>query len=117
MRLWLDENLSPLHAAALRVNGYEAISVSETGLSGEPDQKVREFAIQENRVLVTMDADFANMLRYPPTGTPGVIRLKIHPPTEEAIRLQILRTLEVLKDTELTNCLAVSHGEVIRIRS
>jgi hypothetical protein len=33
--------------------------------------------------LLTLDADFGNILRFPPAGTPGVIRLKIHPPTEE----------------------------------
>ena len=68
-------------------------------------------------MLVTLDADFANILRFPPAGAPGVIRLKIHPPTEEAIREQIHRTLRVLKDISLVGCLVVSHGEVIRIRS
>jgi len=85
-------------------------------LSGEPDEKVRAFAIESGRVLVTLDADFANILRFPPTGTPGVIRLKIHPPTEEAIRELIHRTLRALKDVPLDGCLAVSHEDVIRIR-
>ena len=79
--------------------------------------QLRAFAIESGRVLLTLDADFANILRFPPASTPGVIRLKIHPPTEEAIREQIHRTLEVLKDTPLVGCLAVSHGSVIRIRS
>jgi hypothetical protein len=46
-----------------------------------------------------------------------VIRLKIHPPTEGAIREQIQRTLRVLEGTSLVGCLAVSHGAIIRIRS
>jgi predicted nuclease of predicted toxin-antitoxin system len=117
VRLLLDENLSPLQAAALRQDGHDAVSIVEMGLSGAPDPQVRAFAIQENRILVTMDADFADMLRFPPAGTPGVIRLKIHPPTEAAIRVQIQRTLQVLKDTSIAGCLAVSHGDMIRIRS
>lgn len=117
MKLFLDENLSPQHAAALRELGYDAVSVTEAGLSGESDTKVREFAIESGRVLVTLDSDFGNILRFPTAGTPGVIRLKIHPPTEEAIREQILKTLRVLKDTSLVGCLAVSHGDIIRIRS
>ena len=75
------------------------------------------FAIESGRILLTLDADFGNILRFPTAGTPGVIRLKIHPPTEEAIREQISKTLEVLKETPLVGCLAVSHGDVIRIRS
>jgi len=86
VKLVLDENLSSQHAAILREQGYDAISVTEAGLSGEPDSIVREFAIESGRVLVTLDADFANILRFPPAGTPGIIRLKIHPPTQETIR-------------------------------
>jgi predicted nuclease of predicted toxin-antitoxin system len=117
VKLLLDENLSPYHAGYLREQGHDAISVTETGLSGAPDERVRAFAIESGRVLVTLDADFGNILRFPPAHTPGVIRLKIHPPTEEAIREQLQKTLRVLKDRSLVDCLAVSHGDVIRIRS
>ena len=34
---------------------------------------------------MTLDGNFANMLRYPAAQPPGVIRLRLHPPTEEAI--------------------------------
>ena len=117
MKLLLDENLSPQHAIVLRGQGYDAIAVIEAGLKGQPDETIRAFAIESGRVLVTLDADFANIVRFPPAGTPGVIRLKVHPPTEEAIRELIRRTLQVFKDTSLVGRLAVSHGEVIRIRS
>ena len=89
MKLLLDENLSPQQSAILRELGHDAIAVTEAGLSGEPDEKVRAFAIESGRILLTLDADFGNILRFPTAGTPGVIRLKIHPPTEEAIREQI----------------------------
>lgn len=117
MKLFLDENLSPQQARFLREQGYDAISVVEAGLSGEPDSKIRQFAIENGRVLVTLDADFADILRFPPSGTPGVIRLKIHPPTEAGIRDQIVKALKTLENTPLEGCLAVSHGGVIRIRS
>jgi len=117
VRLLLDENLSPQQAAVLREQGHDAVAVIEVGLSGQPDEKIREFAIAEDRVLLTLDVDFANMLRFPTAGTPGVIRLKIHPPKEKAVREQIQKALALLKETPLAGCLAVSHGEIIRIRS
>lgn len=117
MKLFLDENLSSQHSSYLRELGYDAVSVTEVGLSGQPDVKIREFAVANDRILVTLDADFADILRFPPAGTPGVIRLKIHAPTEEAIREQILKVLRVLKDTSIAGCLAVLHGNIIRIRS
>jgi predicted nuclease of predicted toxin-antitoxin system len=89
VKLLPDENLSPHQAAPLRERGHDAIAVTEAGLSEEPDEKVRAFAIESGRILLTLDADLGNILRFPPAGTPGVIRLKIHPPAEEAIREQI----------------------------
>lgn len=117
MKLLLDEYLSPRQALVLRENGHDAISVIEAGLFGCPNSEVRGFAILESRVRLTMDADFANMLRFPPAGTPGVIRVKIHPPTEAAIEEQIRKALLLLKDTRIAGCLAVSTGDMIRIRS
>lgn len=77
MKLLLDENLSPLHAKSLRDLGFDAISVLDIGLSGEPDISIRTFAISSDRILVTLDGDFSNILRYPPAKTPGVIRIRL----------------------------------------
>src|SRR5260370_33991498 len=99
--LLLDENLSQRQAAILREKGHDAIAVVEVGLSGQPDNKIRDFAVEDNRVLLTLDADFADMLRFPPAGTPGVIRLKIHPLTEQSVREQIRKALALLKDRPL----------------
>ena len=85
MRFLLDENLSPLHARTLRALGHDAVSVLELGLSGADDSLVRVAAMEGGRILVTLDGDFANILRYPPAGTPGVVRFRLHPPTEKAI--------------------------------
>ena len=116
MKLLLDENLSPTQAAFLRFLGYDAIAVLDAGLAGEPDEVVRAYGIESGRILVTLDSDFSNILRFPPSGTPGVLRLKIHPATEEAIRQLLQRTLFALRDTSLEGCLAVCHRDIIRIR-
>ena len=49
MKLLLDENLSPQHAAVLREQGHDAVAVTEAGLSGESDDKVRAFANRERQ--------------------------------------------------------------------
>ena len=63
MKFLLDENLSPLHAQTLRSLGHDAVSVVELGLSGSADPVVRLAAIESGRILITLDGDFANMLR------------------------------------------------------
>ena len=76
MKFFLDENLSPQHASELRTEGYDAIAVPDVGLSGAADEQVLRFAVENGRVLVTLDADFANVMRFPPEQTLGVVRLK-----------------------------------------
>ena len=116
MKLFLDENLSPLHAAELRTQGHDAIAVLEADLSGATDERVMRFAVDNGRVLVTLDADFANVIRFPPEQTLGVIRLKLHPPAEESIRQAIRRALLFLGNIDITGRLAVVDEDKIRIR-
>jgi predicted nuclease of predicted toxin-antitoxin system len=101
VRFLLDENLSPLHAWTVRNLGHDAVSVVEIGLSGADDIEVRTAAVEQGRVLLTLDADFANVLRYPPAETPGVARLRIHPATEEAIDAMLRRVIPRLCEIKM----------------
>jgi predicted nuclease of predicted toxin-antitoxin system len=116
VKLFLDENLSPLHAAELRSNGYDACSAAQVGLSGAPDEQILHFAVENGRILMTLDADFANIIRFPPEQTYVFVRLKVHPPTEGNIREAIRRALLMLQNIDLTGRLAVVDGDRIRIR-
>jgi predicted nuclease of predicted toxin-antitoxin system len=116
VKLFLDENLSPQHAAELRTEGHDAVAVFEVGLSGATDEQVLRFAVENGRVLVTLDADFANVMRFPPAQTLGVVRLKVHPATEERIRQAIRRALLYLQNIDITGRLAVVDEDKIRIR-
>ena len=116
MRLLLDENLSPLQAQILRDSGHDATSILEAGLSGADDPIVRTFAIETDRVLVTLDADFGNVLRYPTGSTPGVIRLRIHPATEAAIEALLTWAIRWLSNVDLRGKLVVVDRNKIRVR-
>jgi len=116
VKLFLDENLSPLHASELRTEGHDAVAVVEVGLSGMTDERVLRFAVENGRVLVTLDADFANVTRFPPERTLGVVRLKVHPATEERIRQAIRRAVLLLQNIDIAVRLAVVEEDKIRIR-
>ena len=100
----------------MRTEGYDAIAVLEVGLSGATDEQVLRFAVENGRVLVTFDADSANVIRFPPEQTLGVVRLKVHPATEEGIRQAIRRALLFLHNIDITGRLAVVDDDKIRIR-
>jgi len=117
VKFLLDENLSPNQAQNLRDLGYDAVAVVELGLEGSPDERVRMAAIETGRVLITLDADFANILRFSPLGTPGVLRLRVHPPKEQAVRELLAKALHMLREQDLRDCMAVAHRDLIRIRN
>ena len=110
MKLFLDENISPLHVAELRADGYDALGVVEANLSGASDERVLQFAIDEDRILITLDADFANIVRFSSQHTPGLVRLRLHPPTEDAIRSTLRKALLLLNNGKhLVNRVAVAR--------
>jgi len=77
---------------------------------------VRTTAIESGRVLVTLDGDFANVLRYPPAETPGVLRFRLHPPTEQAIDAALRQAVARLAHLSLAGKLVIVDDTRIRIR-
>ena len=57
MRLVIDENMSPVIATLLRNYGHDVIAVAEES-PRLPDPAVMEWAVREDRILVTSDNDF-----------------------------------------------------------
>ena len=92
------------------------MAVSDLGLSGANDPVIRALAIDSGRVLITLDADFGNILRYPVQSTPGVIWLRLHPPTEAGIALALDRVLGKLGQQDLAGKLVVVDEDKIRVR-
>jgi hypothetical protein len=55
-------------------------------------------------------------MRFPPEQTLGVVRLKVHPATEEKIRQTIRRAHLVLQNIDMAGRLAVMDEDKVRIR-
>lgn len=117
MLLLFDENLSTRSADYARVTlGIDVLDAWDAGLAGKPDSEVRQFAIQSDRIPVTLDADFGSLIRFSPSGTPGVIWLRPRPPTEVNIRAILSKWLPKLSEIDLHERLVIVDFEKIRIR-
>jgi len=77
MKLKIDENLPSESLELLRVAGYDAITVVEEGLAGAEDAALAEVCKAEQRVFVTLDADFADIRSYPPKQFRGIVVLRV----------------------------------------
>ena len=76
MRLKLDENMDARLTVLLRQAGHDVTTIRDQGLRGMADPALDEYCISENRILVTLDLDFSNVLRFPPDRTPGLAVLR-----------------------------------------
>jgi predicted nuclease of predicted toxin-antitoxin system len=86
-------------------------------MAGADDSMVRKVAIKTGRILVTLDGDFANIIRYPAWLRPGVIRFRVHPATEEAIRAALAWAIPRLAGISVEGKLIVIDGKKMRMRS
>jgi predicted nuclease of predicted toxin-antitoxin system len=111
------KNLSILSAQwAAATLAVDVLDARAAGLAGKTDREVRRFAIETDRILVTLDADFGNLIRFSPSGTPGVIWLRPRPPTEVNIRSILAKWLYRLREIDLHGQLAVVEEDKLRIR-
>lgn len=78
MNFKLDENLGSFMAEFLVASGHNCHTVPDEGLSGARDVDVFSAAVREDRILVTLDRDFGDVLRFPPEGTAGTAVLAPH---------------------------------------
>lgn len=115
MKFKIDENLPVELADLLRAAGYDATTVHEQGLRGVPDESVLRMCLQEGRILITLDLDFANIAAYPPKQYPGFLVLR--PSRQDKPRLIDLvgRTIPLLSTEPVEHRLWIIEEARVRI--
>ncbi|TRU51280.1 MAG: hypothetical protein EWV91_05560 [Microcystis aeruginosa Ma_QC_Ca_00000000_S207] len=73
MKFLGDMGISPRTIALLREQGYDAIHLIEENLEKMTDQNILDKARQEERILLTVDLDFAQLLAISGDSLPSVI--------------------------------------------
>ena len=75
LRLYLDQMLQTRVAQVLRQAGYDVLRASETGQSRADDQEILRIAIDQRRILITLDEHFGDWAVLPLSEHFGVIRV------------------------------------------
>ena len=79
MKFKLDENIGERGRELLVAAGHEVSTVREQGLAGVSDETLFHACHTENRILITLDHDFAQVLRFPLREGGGVVVLELPP--------------------------------------
>lgn len=107
MNFLIDSSLSPQLAEMLRAAGHDSVHVRRYGIHKADDEVVIARAIQEDRVLVASDTDFAAALSGRQVGKLSVILFKRPAPRRAADQARLL----LANRTVLTEM--VDQGSVI----
>jgi len=91
MRFLIDECAGPAVARWLQALGHEVISIFEEA-QGEADDKVLAWAVAEDRILITNDKDFGEMIFRERLKHRGVIFLRLSD-ERSANKIEILKHL------------------------
>ena len=103
-------------AALLRESGFDAVHTSEIGLANADDGEILKRAAAEDRIVVTLDADFHAQLALSQAKWPSVIRIRMEGLRAEPLA-DLLRSVlqQCEEDLSLGAMISVQENRV-RIR-
>jgi predicted nuclease of predicted toxin-antitoxin system len=98
MKIKLDENLGDMGADLLTEAGHDVSTVLQQQISGIADTALYDACRSARQLLVTLDRDFGEVLRFPPETTPGIAILacqgRLSPPSIRARIKELVTFLE-----------------------
>lgn len=91
MKFKLDENFGTRTQELFRADEHDIQTVRDQELQGCLDQNLYEICCKEQRCLVTLDLDFADVTRFPPTSASGIVVIRIPRNLSFALLEQLVR--------------------------
>jgi len=115
MKFKLDENFGKRTQQIFQMAGHDVQTVRDERLQGSPDQSIFDHCCHEQRCLVTLDLDFTDVTRFPPTQTAGIAVIRVpRNPTLPLLESLIRQFLYALNTTSVHKQLWII--EIGRIR-
>lgn len=114
MKFLVDMPLSPQLAVWLREHGHDADHVSAIGLHNAKDHRILEIARQQNRIIITADLDFPQLLAISHAADPGVILFRGGNYSDEQMLQLLRRVLDNYPENKLVH--AITVVDKVRIR-
>ena len=114
-RFLLDENISRTTQLFLTALKHDVKSIHDYKMHGCEDVDVLRKASLDNRIVITQDLDFGNLLNHPVYYT-GVIILRLEDQTPKKINKTLKPLLKKIDNKTLSKSLVVVSDNRYRIR-
>lgn len=116
MRFKLDENFGTRTQQLFRTEGHDVHTVKDEEIQGSSDHRLYEICCNENRCLVSPDIDFADVTRFEPSKTSGIVVIRVSRNPSLALLEQLVRQfLKSLTTMSVENNLWIVELGRIRI--
>lgn len=109
-----DESCDYSVVRALRAAGYEVAAIAEDA-SGAEDEFVLELARRDQRILLTEDKDFGQLIYASAKGTGGVVFIRFPAQSRQALAHAVVEAVEKLGERLRGAFVVVEPGHV-RVR-
>lgn len=116
VKIKLDENLSRHLKTPLSQIGLDTSTALEEGLLGKTDVDVGAAAKQEDRIVLTLDLDFADLRRFPPGSHPGIVLFRPRSMGPLAVNEFVMKFIQQTELARLAKCLVIVEPHRIRVR-
>ncbi|GAB4425679.1 MAG: hypothetical protein Kow0031_05300 [Anaerolineae bacterium] len=101
----------------LRGLGYDAGTIFDQQMVGEPDHNIAADCLAEKRSIVRLDTDFADIRVYPPAKYSGIIVMRLRRHDKPYVLGIVQRWMKALSQEPLIGKLWIVDERQIRIRS
>lgn len=99
MKFLIDNALSPSMADGLKKAGYDAIHVRDIGMSKASDMDILNFALKEERIIVSADTDFGTLLALHDSSKPSFILFRRTDKRPTALLMQLMANLDQIAES------------------
>ena len=116
MRFLVDESLSARVADLLIEAGHDVVHVSQIGLLGAEDPAVMRAAADADRILLSADTDFGELLALGRHPGPSVVLYRRGPRRPDAQVSLLVEALPAVLDSLAAGAVVVLAVDHVRIR-
>lgn len=116
IRILLDMGLPRRTADFLNAQGWDCVHIGALGRCRATDAEILDLAAEQNRVVITLDADFSRLLALKNSNRPSVIFLRLEHLDHNRANELLSRILPPMEAALTAGSLVVVTSQGIRVR-
>lgn len=116
MKFLADMGISLRTVEWLRQLGHDVVHLRDRGLQKLPDDQILALALVEQRIILTIDLDFAQLLAISKQALPSVILFRLGNENYDEINQRLIEILNNCQQDLETGAIVSVNNETFRVK-